>query len=797
MDRIAAIPLELRERAQWVNWSYATDDKGKPTKQPRNPHNGNVCDITNPSNYSDFDTAINNAMQHDCGVGFVLTQNDPYAVIDLDDPVGKAAPMDIDRIYKIGNDLMTDANSYIETSPSGKGVHIWMRADIPPNGVRSSADCIELYSTARFMTVTGNSIGAPKPIRDCTELAGVLHGALDRASKPLHEVTEKQCDKTVEQVINEIAGWQNAPRFWELANTPFGVGDDSSIDQGVMNFFVQATQNVELSRQCFEVTPRAKRDKWSNRRDYQDRTIRRAFDAIVKGGPALDLTNFIAQGKEQLANMRQANEIAAQEAYAPEPETVVEVTQDNNVSFNEVGFINGPGCFRNPGGLLGAIMDYFYRSAYRPIPEVALAGALGVMSGVCGRAFNAGGLGLNLYVVLLAASGVGKNAAMQSPKHLIDMVAGRNKSFTGFIGDRHASAQALVKSFGRKKSFCSFFDEFGEMFEKMSNAPDNPHLAAMLGPMMELYTASGKKGSLPAMLHSKSDDSSKEVKAPAFSFVGASVPTTFYEALSPRMGTKGLTSRLTIINYEGGTVAPNDKANLISPPDQLLERLFTVCSIADQINERFPHQPQEVEFNDVAEMLWREFRSYCDAQVNATKETDYISVLWSRCAEKARKLAGLVAVGYNPYVPVASLDNVRWAIDFSLHDAQHIIGKFESGEVGVADNEDERFNEVRKGVVNWLALPADKIERLNERVQYVRAIGCFPKNWLFIQIGKRAAFKTYRKGLATNTEAFDATLKALIGLGFVRMVTGKNYPTGAPITTPIYEVCDPGWLRRS
>jgi len=28
------VPVELRERAQWVLWRYETNDKGKPTKEP-------------------------------------------------------------------------------------------------------------------------------------------------------------------------------------------------------------------------------------------------------------------------------------------------------------------------------------------------------------------------------------------------------------------------------------------------------------------------------------------------------------------------------------------------------------------------------------------------------------------------------------------------------------------------------------------------------------------------------------------------------------------------------------------
>ncbi len=311
-----SIPRELRDRFQWVNWTYRVDEKSVERKVPLNPRDGSNASVNHPTSWADFDSAMANVETGRCaGIGFMLTQNDPYAVIDIDNPVGKVDPSDIDRVYRIGNALIGDANSYTEVSPSGNGIHIWMKADIPPNGVRSSADSIELYSTARFMTVTGNAYGEAKPINQADELARALHGALDTCSKPHYDVIEKPCNRDAAAILNDICDWKNGAEFERKARLDFGVEDDSGVDQAVMNAIVFACQNVEKARECFSMTPRANRDKWRTRKDYQDATIRRAFDKLANGVKSIDIAALIASGSETLAAFKNVASVAEVNAH--------------------------------------------------------------------------------------------------------------------------------------------------------------------------------------------------------------------------------------------------------------------------------------------------------------------------------------------------------------------------------------------------------------------------------------------------------------------------------------------------
>ncbi len=41
-----------------------------------------------------------------------------------------------------------------------------------------------------------------------------------------------------------------------------------------------------------------------------------------------------------------------------------------------------------PPGLVGEVAQFIYKAAPRPVPEIALVGAIGLIAGIVGRCFN-------------------------------------------------------------------------------------------------------------------------------------------------------------------------------------------------------------------------------------------------------------------------------------------------------------------------------------------------------------------------------------------------------------------------
>lgn len=165
------IPADLRAYSQWVCHDAA--------KLPINPHTGTKASVADPATWGTFEQACDAAAKgRGVGIGFVFTDSDPFTGIDLDVPEGGEASAGQRRIY--------DAfNTYAELSPSGRGLHIIAKGRVADGGVRNSALGVEVYSSGRFFTFTGN-VQRAAPIADCQPLIDTLCAEItkDRATAP-------------------------------------------------------------------------------------------------------------------------------------------------------------------------------------------------------------------------------------------------------------------------------------------------------------------------------------------------------------------------------------------------------------------------------------------------------------------------------------------------------------------------------------------------------------------------------------------------------------------------------------
>jgi putative DNA primase/helicase len=83
LERFERVPEELKAFDQWVNWRM---DEGR--KVPVNPRTLGNAGVRWPTTWSSYERARDIAAHHHLGMGFVLTGEDPYTVVDLDKCVG-------------------------------------------------------------------------------------------------------------------------------------------------------------------------------------------------------------------------------------------------------------------------------------------------------------------------------------------------------------------------------------------------------------------------------------------------------------------------------------------------------------------------------------------------------------------------------------------------------------------------------------------------------------------------------------------------------------------------------------
>src|SRR3990167_2521585 len=139
-------PAELRALPQWVLWKLETvkdkDGKEKTTKVPYQP-NGAKAATNRPREWSTFESCLAVVDTFD-GLGFVFTEG--VVGIDLD----KCFNFD-DSLKDFAQDALLSFDSYTEVSPSGNGLHVLVKSDVPLDGRKKGG--VECYSSGRFFTV--------------------------------------------------------------------------------------------------------------------------------------------------------------------------------------------------------------------------------------------------------------------------------------------------------------------------------------------------------------------------------------------------------------------------------------------------------------------------------------------------------------------------------------------------------------------------------------------------------------------------------------------------------------------
>lgn len=155
------IPEELKELPQWVLWRAEWDNKKQEYKKVPYSYAGYKASSTNSDTWTVFDAIYNIYEQNNSydGIGFMLSNNDNYAVLDIDNVIDENGQIISDLE---NSDLALDMIqlTYCETSPSRTGLHCFFKGELPEQRKKKRTDLdIELYNDVRFITVTGEAIG--------------------------------------------------------------------------------------------------------------------------------------------------------------------------------------------------------------------------------------------------------------------------------------------------------------------------------------------------------------------------------------------------------------------------------------------------------------------------------------------------------------------------------------------------------------------------------------------------------------------------------------------------------------
>lgn len=753
------IPAELRALPQWV---AAGSDK-----IPVNPRTGQRADPANPATGGTFAEAIGCGMKH---VGFILGANDPFTIVDLDDPFERVIK-GVKSPIKEGDADFSEAleraerhtkiyesfNTYAELSQSGRGVHLVMTGNIPC-GVRR--DKVEIYSTERYMIFTGNVL-RNAPVTNCQPLLDGMFKQMGKMLNEAGELIEEDPVKEDWEIWAMATRASNAEKFIKLCDGDWeGVGSypsQSEADYALISMLAFYTRSNEQVRRMFRETVLGKRPKAVRNDVYINRSLRRIR---AREAPLVDISKL---APVQMEFDTMVDDFALHEL----PESVA--------AFDEKKFPLTDYTF--PPGLVGKVAEYILSSAIRPVPEVALAAAIALCAGVCGRSYNISGTGLNQYIMLLAKTGRGKEGAATGIDNLIAGVRQNIPMADNFLGPAaFASGQALVKVLDSRPCFVSVLGEVGLTLQQICE-PNAPGPLVMLKKvLLDIYAKSGHTKVLRSSVYSDSDKNTRLVQAPNVTILGESTPETFFSGLDASHITEGLIPRFTIIEYKGPR--PLKNPNAFHPPSpELVQAFGELVTIA--VNTAQNHTCCPVSISPEAKMIFDRLNDEADKRINATA-LDAEVELWNRADLKAMKLAGLIAAGLNPHAPNVTASVAEWSVAVIRREIGDMMNRFATGDVGNGEAKQEA--EIRRLFHHFQTL-TPKQRRSHRCPQALMESQVVPANFLTVYSRRLACFKNDRRGAA---RALADCLSDMVRREILEMIPLQQLQTEFKMKCAIY-----------
>jgi len=720
------IPAELRALPQWVVCASYED------KAPRNPRTGNLASSTDPTTWGTFEEACHAGYKF---IGFAFSESDPFAVIDLDDKLTNPATQeDLERHKKI----LDAFASYTERSVSGRGYHIVVKGSIP-SGVNK--DHVEVYSSGRYMICTGDVV-RQAPVADYSELLLTLVTEMRPPTPPLQEEDELLEDREVFEMADSAV---NAEKFRDLCNglwQEMGYGSQSEADFALLSMYCFYSRSNEQVRRLFRYSKLGQREKAIRNDKYLDYALEKIR---AKQPTHIDFNALLAPQPSTPVPVAPQTAVIALQSPAPLAVTTLLPPAKAPPAL--------PG-IELPPGLVGEIALYFYQSAVRPVPDIALAGALALCAGVVGRSYNISGVGLNQYLILIARTGAGKEGVATGIDAMIAAVRPQIPMVDQFVGpSAFASGQALIKILDKKPCFVSVLGEFGLTLQQLCD-PNAISAQVMLRKvLLDLWSKSGWNKMLQSSVYSDVEKNTQVIQSPNVTILGESTPETFFEGLDASHIADGLIPRFSIIQYDGHRPPRNKDAG--HPPGEELTRRFGDM-VAVALTTSNNRSCMGVATDSAAQSILDKFDESCDSEINGTHGNDVERQVWNRAHLKALKLAALLAVGVNPHQPVVTAELANWAIKFVCKDVMTMVDRFKSGDVGAGDS--KLGSDLKHVIEFYFKNPFEKIEKYGVEFPMFKD-KAIPYCYLLRKTAGLAAFRKDKRG---STAALKSAIQDLM-----------------------------------
>lgn len=709
-------------------------------------------------------------------IGYILTADDPFNIMDFDvkdaeTHPGKEALWTKQETFDLYWRIVQTLDTYTERSRSGKGLHAISYGKIGPGRRR---DGIEIYSQERFIICTGDVV-FDKPVRDNSAIvqnmiAQMRIGDAKESSEFMLEEIESDMDDWY--VLETAMNAANADKFlplWYGEWQDLGFPSQSEADMALMSMFTFYSYSNEQCRRLFRESGLGKREKAIKNDVYLNRTLReirmreardliRMYEVEVNG---ISLKDRLAAESRVVSSLGAPSTSSNTVPAVPTPASATAAA----LAPVSAAVASAPrGGLDWPPGFVGVIARYIYSNSGRPVKEVSIAAALALSAGICGKAWYFTDSGLNLYIILVGRSGIGKEALHTGISSILIACRKDNPLFGRFISTQSmASGQALMKEFAERQSFVHINGEWGRLFKQLADERStNSPVQSIRTVMTNVYGKSGPNSVVGGLAYSNKENDTADVQGLNYTMVGETVPDVLFRAMSHEMMADGFLSRFTIIEYEGER--PPENMNRLGAPDSaMIRHLNTVAVQADMLNSK--GTPQHMGRTEEAALLIDKFDKYCDDMVNSFTDESRRQ-MWNRASLKAQRIACVLAAMTNCFSPNVTADYVLWAQDLIMRDIASMTRRLDTGDIGEGDNARElKLVAIMKDYLLNEPKPGYKVPK------GMRDHSIIPHSYLQTRVARTAAFTNHRLGA---NKALDDSIMSMLKAGWIVETSAKT-----------------------
>jgi putative DNA primase/helicase len=299
------LPNFLASKKTWVMWkAEQVDGEEKLRKTPKQINGQNAragYDNTYTSYLLAKLTLEDDKISHQynfSGIGIMFDKT--FTGIDVDGCVENGV------INEIGQDIIKTLNSYTEYSPSGNGIHIFVKGTINLEHNRNLKTHVEMYDAKRYFTVTENHVeGTPTDIienEDGLVAVYMKYIAKSTVNEAMIVEMEPETKESVLELLRTCPQREKIGRLMSGDRSEYvnaqGEEDDSVSDLALCSFLAAySRKNKLLMDQIFRESGlmRPKWDEVHGESTYGNMTINKACQdqlQMSEGGNAKRLVNL-------------------------------------------------------------------------------------------------------------------------------------------------------------------------------------------------------------------------------------------------------------------------------------------------------------------------------------------------------------------------------------------------------------------------------------------------------------------------------------------------------------------------